>query len=120
MPEPTYRDLLISNDDLALDSGGCPLLVPDRSCIAQDIQHMIRESGLLVNIVGERDVRKRKTNLVKLTLMVDQDTRIKPGTARIEETWTGRERVEFWLTAETRAFGRISFMAYADQVTEAE
>ncbi len=116
----TYCDLLITDDDLALDAGGYPVLVPDRACIAQDIQHMIRESGLLVDIVGERNVRKRKTNLVKLSLMVDQDTRIKPGTTRIEETWTSRERVEFWLTAETRKFGRISFLAYADEAKEAK
>jgi len=96
-----------------------PVLVTDRACIAQDIQHMIRESGLLVELIGERDVRKRKTNIVRLTLMVDQDRRIRPGTARIEEVWTDRNRVEYWLTAETLAFGQISFLAWADTITEA-
>lgn len=119
MAEPKYRDLLITDDDITLDAGGYPVLVTERACIAQDIQHMIRESGLLVDLVGERDVRKRKTNIVKLTLEVDQDYRIKPGTTRIEEHWTSRERVEFWLTAETLEFGKISFLAWADEITEA-
>ena len=118
MAESMYRDLLIVDDDLSLDGGGYPVLVTDRPCIAQDILHMIRESGLLVELVGERDVRRRKTNLVKLTLMVDQDSRIKPGTTAIEEVWISREHVEFWLTAETLAFGRISFLAIAGNATE--
>ena len=119
MPEPVYRDLLITDDDIALDAGGYPVWVTERACIAQDIQHMIRESGLLVDLIGERDVRKRKTNIVRLTLMVDQDRRIRPGTARIGETWTSRNRVEYWLTAETLTFGAISFLAWADEVREA-
>lgn len=34
---------------------------------------------------------------------------IRSGTTRIKEHWTSRERVEFWLTAETIAFGNNSF-----------
>lgn len=113
-----YRDLLISEDDLALDAGGQPILVTGRACIAQDIMHMIRESALLVELIGERDVMKRKTNLVRLTLMIDQDYRIKPGTARIQEVWTDRARVEFWATAETLRYGKIEFLAFSDEVTE--
>jgi hypothetical protein len=116
MPEPVYRDLLITDDDITLDAGGYPALVEERACIAQDILHMIRESGLLVDLIGERDVRKRKTNIVRLTLMVDQDRRIRPGTARIEEIWTARNRVEYWLTAETIAFGKIDFLAWDDEI----
>ncbi len=118
MPDDFYRDLLIIDDDMALDAGRQPRLVTGRACIAQDIQHMIRESGLLVELVGERDVMQRKTNLVRLSLMVDQDPRIKPGTTRIEEIWTSRERVEFWLTAETIRYGKIEFLAFADTTTE--
>ena len=108
----TYQDLLIQDDDLALDAAGYPLPVTDRACIAQDIMHMIRESGLLVELVGERDAKKRKTNIVRLTLAVDGDYRVRPGTSRVEEVWTSRNRVEFWLTAETLEFGKISFLAW--------
>lgn len=107
--DPTYTDLLITDGDITLDAGGQPLLVHDRACVAQDILHMILESGLLV----ERDIRKRKTNIVELTLRVDLDYRIKPGTARIEEHWTDRDTVEYWLTAETLEFGKISFQLTA-------
>jgi len=103
-----YTDLLITDSNLVLDAGGQPLLVRDRACIAQDILHMILESGLLVELIGERDIRKRKTNIVKLTLMVDLDYRIRPGTSRIEEHWRSRSGVEYWLTAETLEFGVIS------------
>lgn len=113
MADPKYIDILITDGDIALDAGGQPLLVYDRPCIAQDILHMILESGLLVELVGERDPRNRKTNIVKITLMVDQDYRIKPGTARIEEHWADRNTVEYWLTAETLEFGKISFLLTA-------
>ena len=65
MPDDYYRDLLISKDDMTLDANGEPVLVTGRACIAQDIQHMIRESGLLVELVGERDGIRRKTNIVR-------------------------------------------------------
>lgn len=113
-----YRDILITDDDITPDAGGQPVLVTGRACIAQDIMHMIRESALLVELIGERDVMKRKTNLVRLTLMIDQDYRIKPGTARIQEIWTTRARVEFWATAETLRYGKIEFLAFADEVKE--
>ena len=60
MAEPKYRDLLITDDDITLDAGGYPVLVTERACIAQDIQHMIRESGLLVDLVGERTCASAK------------------------------------------------------------
>ena len=119
MPDTFYQDLLITDDDLDLDAGGNPGLVTGRACIAQDITHMIRESGLLVDLIGERDVMKRKTNIVRLTLMVDQDYRIKPGTARVEEYWPERNLVEFWLTAETMRYGKISFLAWSGVRPEA-
>ena len=43
-----YIDLLISNDDLTPDAGGIPEKIADRASIAQDLVHMIRESGRCV------------------------------------------------------------------------
>ena len=54
-----YIDLLITHNDLTLDPSNQPLLVDDRTSIAQDIGHMIRESGLLVTLVAERDRFRR-------------------------------------------------------------
>ena len=99
-----YIDLRISKDDVTLDAGGQPVLLDGRASIAQDIQHMIRESGLLVDIIANRDVRARATNLVRITMAVDDDERIVPGTAVIRESALG----EYWLTATTVKYGSIS------------
>ncbi|MDR3044356.1 MAG: DUF2590 family protein [Desulfovibrio sp.] len=99
-----YIDLRISKDDLTLDAGGQPVLLDGRASIAQDIQHMIRESGLLVDIIANRDARARSTNLVRITMAVDDDERIVPGTTVIRESALG----EYWLTATTVKYGSIS------------
>ncbi len=105
MSDTLYVDLLIENDDVALDVGRQPELCTDRNCIAQDLVHMIRESGLLVDMIGERNKARRQTKMVEITLLVDEDARIVPGSAYIEESSIG----EFWLTANTLDFGAISF-----------
>jgi len=103
---PLYVDLLITNDDLTLDSGGEPLLVFDRHCIEQDIKHLIRESGLIVLLIGERDAAKRADALQKLELLIEDDVRLVAGTIRITE-----ESIErYVITAETVDFGTIEFI----------
>lgn len=118
MPDNFYLDILIEDEDIKLDAGKQPHLVNARSCIAQDLKHMIIESGLLVEMIGERDRNKRKTSIVRITLMVDGDYRIKPGTSRIEEHWIGSNFLELYLTAETLRYGKISFIIYSGQVGE--
>tara|TARA_B100000683_G_scaffold257646_1_gene279354 strand:+ start:415 stop:747 length:333 start_codon:yes stop_codon:yes gene_type:complete len=102
--EAKYFDLLITDNDLTLDVGGLPERCQDRDSIAQDIQHMIRESGLLVELVANRDEGKKAENLVKLTLEVDNDERIVPGSCVITEVELGR----FFLQADTVEFGKIN------------
>lgn len=104
-----YIDLRISDDDLTLDAGGNPVTLDGRASIAQDIKHMIRESGLLVEIIANRDARKRATNIVKITIAVDDDERIVPGTTRVEEASPG----EYWLTAQTVKYGSIGLQLEA-------
>lgn len=99
-----YIDLRIENDDLKLDAGGNPVLLDGRASIAQDIMHMIRESGLLVAIIANRDARQRRTNIVKITIAVDDDRRIVPGSTVVEEANPG----EYWLMAQTVSYGEIS------------
>ena len=99
-----YIDLRITKDDLTLDAGGNPVLLDGRASIAQDIMHMIRESGLLVEIIANRDARKRRANIVKITIAVDDDERIVPGTAVITESAPGT----YWLTARTVKYGDMS------------
>lgn len=98
-----YVDLLIVNNDLALDPSRQPLLVDDRACIAQDIAHMIRDSGLLVTLVAERDRLRQRDCIQQLELLVEDDQRLVPGTARI----TQQEPGVYLVTAKTLKFGSI-------------
>ena len=98
-----YIDLLISGNDLVLDPSRQPLLVDDRASIAQDIAHMIRESGLLVTLVAERDRFRQRDCIQQMELLVEADERLVPGTARITEQALGI----YLVTASTVEFGDI-------------
>ena len=98
-----YIDLLITHNDLTLDPSNQPLLVDDRASIAQDIGHMIRESGLLVTLVAERDRFRQADCIQQLELLVETDVRLVPGTVRIIEERKGK----YLVTAKTVEFGSI-------------
>jgi len=98
-----YIDLHISNNDLTLDSGGEPLLLNNRDSIAQDIKHLIRETGLMVQIIGQRDPIRVKANLQALELLIEEDQRLIPGTVEITQSDTEL----FYVTADTVEFGPI-------------
>lgn len=98
-----YIDLLITNNDLTLDPSNQPLLVDDRASISQDIGHMIRESGLLVTLVAERDRFRQADCIQQLELLVETDVRLVPGTVRILEEGKG----QYLVTAKTVEFGSV-------------
>lgn len=98
-----YFDLLIAADGIVLDELGLPLPIDGRASIAQDIKHMVRESGLLVEVVGERSGEKVKRNMVRIEQLIENDLRIRPGTAIVTRTDVG----EFYLTAKTMKYGDI-------------
>lgn len=98
-----YVDLLITGNDLVLDPSNQPLLIDDRASIAQDIAHMIRETGLLVTLVAERDPLRQRDCLQQLELMVEDDVRLVPGTARILRQASD----EYLVTATTVKFGDV-------------
>lgn len=104
-----YLDLLITDDDLVLDPAGVPLTVYGRDSIAQDIVHMIRDSGILLEMIAERSKPLRKRKMNEITLMVDADTRIVPGTSQMQELKAG----EMLLTATTVDYGLISLQINA-------
>lgn len=98
-----YVDLLVTDDDLTLDDIGVPTHTGDRASIAQDIKHMIRETGLLIELVGQRDQGKIATNLKRIEIEVEKDVRIRPGTAKVTAT-----NIEtYFITAETMELGRV-------------
>ena len=101
---PDYVDLKITDDDLTLDAGGEPELIFDKDCITQDIKHLIRESGLLVEIVGQRDAVKIRGHLKKLVLLIEADVRLIPGTVKITQQNTD----DFIITAITYKYGNIN------------
>ncbi|MCG8295783.1 DUF2590 family protein [Pseudomonas entomophila] len=98
-----YIDLLIHDNDLVLDPSHQPLLIEDRASIAQDIAHMIRDSGLLVTLVAERSRQRQADCILQLELLVENDERLVPGTARILQERTG----VFLVAATTLKFGEI-------------
>lgn len=105
MAEEKYQDLLIVNNDIALDGIGLPLGISGRSSIAQDVKHMIRESGLLVELVGQRDGEQVALNLQRLENLVETDVRIVPGTARI----TRSDSETILVRARTEDYGHLEF-----------
>lgn len=98
-----YIDLLIEDNDLVLDPSRQPEPVEDRACIAQDIAHMIRDSGLLVTLVAERDRLRQRDCIQQLELLVETDLRLVPGTASITQVEPG----QYLVAATTLEFGSI-------------
>ena len=98
-----YVDLLVVGNDLVLDPSSQPLLISNRASIAQDIAHMIRDSGLLVTLVAERDSLRQRDCRQQLELLVEADERLVPGTARVLPDTPGR----YLVTATTVEFGDV-------------
>ena len=97
-------------DDIVLDELGMPLFVWNEDSIIQDIRHMIRESGLLVQLVAERSKARREIIRQDIELMVEDDERIVPGSVEMYpydvELLEGE--MAYILEANTYEFGTIS------------
>ncbi len=92
-----WQDLLISDRDITLDAAGMPYTVVNKPSITQDICHMILESGVLVELIGERSESVWANHINRLETMVEDDVRIVPGTVVIE-----REHSEkLWIFADS-------------------
>lgn len=107
MSEPKYTDLLFTDDDLTLDPAGEPQLIYDRDCITQDIKHLVRDSGLMVELIGQRSNVAVQANTQELMLMIEEDQRLVPGTVTITRT----DAETFFITATSYDFGDISIEA---------
>lgn len=99
-----YLDLLITDEDITLDSGNMPIICNNRISIAQDIKHAILESGLVTLLIGERSRILRRDIILRIILLVEEDQRLIPGSINITEESHNR----FFLTAETYDFGTIT------------
>ena len=103
MEEKLYIDLLITNENISLDAGNMPSLCDNRVSIAQDIKHALLESGLVTALIAERSALARKDIILQMTLLIEDDERLIPGTIRITEQSLER----LFITAETVEFGSI-------------
>ena len=99
-----YLDLWVSEGDLALDVVDIPLTVDQRDSIAQDIKHMIIETGLMVQLVAERNPERRALSVQRIERRVDLDIRIVPGSARV----TPMELESYFISATTVDYGPLS------------
>ncbi|MEJ3599308.1 DUF2590 family protein [Vibrio vulnificus] len=104
MAEYKYQDILIENGDVVLDAGRNPILIQDRAVIAQDIKHAIIESNLAVDLIAERSPSKKADIRTKLELLVEEDTRLVPGTVRLAEPKQGT----IYIFARTIDFGDLN------------
>ncbi len=102
---PKHIDLLVVNGDFVLDTAGFAAPVSDRQSIGQDIKHRLIESGLLLQLVGERSSMTREAITTRVLIEVDKDTRLKPGTAQL--IVDARQAGQYALTADTLEYGPV-------------
>ena len=95
-----WTDILITDRDITLDTAGIPEMVVDRPSITQDIVHMILESGILIELIGERSQSKWADNMNRLETLVEDDNRIIPGTVQID--WTNRKMIYLYAKSLVR------------------
>ena len=100
-----YIDVLVTNDGIALDGFGLPILISGRASIAQDIKHMIRETGLLIKMIGERNPEKIRGFMIQIENKIEDDVRIVPGTAKVVRL----DSNDFLIQAKTVEFGGVEF-----------
>ena len=86
-----WQDILITDRDITLDPAGIPVYVIQRPSVTQDIVHMILESGLLIELIGERSRAKWIGNMTRIEMLVEDDQRIIPGTVVID--WDDPEQM---------------------------
>jgi hypothetical protein len=98
----TYIDLLITGGALTVSSGE-PTNTQDRHCIGQDIKHAIMESGLARKLLAERSPTLRADVMTQIELLVEEDTRLVPGSIKVKEESSSLLRV----TANTYEFGQL-------------
>lgn len=103
MSKALYFDLKIIAGNFVLDSGDEPVRCNNRESIAQDVVHMIIESELARQLVGERSPTLRYDIAQQLELLVESDERLIPGTSQITELQLGK----YFITATTWDFGSI-------------
>ncbi len=104
MTTEKYSDLLIVDGALSLDVGAQPNLTNTRASIAQDVKHMLMESGLVTKLLAQRSSTLRSDVYTEIELLVETDTRLVPGSIVLDI----RSPKLITITATTYEFGNIN------------
>lgn len=99
-----YSDLFIEKGALALDQLPQPELINTRASIAQDVKHMLLESGLVTKLLAQRSPALRNDVYTAMELLIETDTRLVPGTIEID----ANNEQQILITATTYEFGDIT------------
>ena len=102
-----HYDLLIVDDDIAIGAAGEPVPVDGRPSIAQDVCHAIRESQVLIPLVGERNPLLRRGIHQQVEALVEEDLRVIPGTCRVTDQANAPGKI--WVQAKTYEYKGIAF-----------
>lgn len=105
MVNSTYQDLIVKDGDVQLQSLYQGDYVNDAEVIAQDIKHRLMESGVLVEMIGERSLSVRKVISNKIIILVEKDLRIISGSTEVQ-----LHESDVVITANTQ-FGNIRVAA---------
>ena len=96
------HDLKISADDLVFGADGEPEMLTSLAVVAQDLRNRLRSSGLLADLVAQDG--SQAAALAAIVFEVEEDARIRPGTARAALEADGTLRI----TARTLDGGELS------------
>ncbi len=80
-----YSNILLLNDDVALDEQFNPVFFTGKQVLEQSLRNRIFEFNFMVEIIGERSQLNRRSVYQKIKLEVEKDSRIVPGSCRVNE-----------------------------------
>ncbi len=98
-----YSDLLIQDGVLILDLAQ-PVLTHTRASIAQDVKHLLMDSGLVTQLLAQRSATLRADVLTKMELLIETDVRLVPGSIELNI----RTPSLITITATTYEFGPLA------------
>jgi len=98
-----FVDIKVVDGGWDIDAGKQPLSCSDLYSIAQDVKHAIMESGLMRELIAERNPTLRNDVLIQIEQLAEDDIRIIPGTATVTEL----DPSQILLTADAYEYGPI-------------
>ncbi|WP_267880187.1 DUF2590 family protein [Shewanella marina] len=82
---------------------GAASLTDSRASIAQDVKHLLMESGLVSKLLAQRSLTLRSDVYTEMELLIETDTRLVPGSIELD---TNHAEL-ITITATTYEFGQL-------------